>query len=100
MASKMVSYGLSADKIADVLERDVRTIEEWLQAVGKKSEQFHLFLCITLKLRLFFLQMDELWSFCKAKNHHISGFLSPLRPTANFGVMKNSVLVRITQQVA
>ena len=65
MASKMSSYGLSPEQIAEVLERDVRTIEEWLQAVGKNSEQIHRFFCLTLKLKLLFLQMDELWSFCK-----------------------------------
>lgn len=76
MASKMGSYGLSPAQIADVLERDVRTIEEWLGAIGKKSEQFHLFVCITLKLKLFFLQMDELWSFCKAKHHQLWVFIA------------------------
>jgi len=35
-----------------------------------------LFLCITLKLKLFFLQMDELWSFCKAKNHQLWVFVA------------------------
>jgi IS1 family transposase len=71
MASKMVSYGLSAEQIAEVLERDARTIEEWLTAIGKTSEQFHLFLCITLKLKLLWLQMDELWTFCQAKSHQL-----------------------------
>jgi len=37
MASKMTTYGLSHEQIADVLERDVRTIEEWLESIGKKS---------------------------------------------------------------
>jgi DNA-binding transcriptional regulator YiaG len=32
MASKMACYGLSQTQIANVLERDVRTVEEWLQA--------------------------------------------------------------------
>jgi IS1 family transposase/transposase-like protein len=76
MASKMASYGLSQAQIAEVLERDNRTVEKWLQAIGTKSEQFHLFLCITLKLKLFFLQMDELWSFCKAKNHQLWIFIA------------------------
>ena len=40
MASKMAYYGLSQTQIADVLERDVRTIEEWLQALGKKVSHF------------------------------------------------------------
>jgi transposase-like protein len=54
MASKMNSYGLSYEQIADVLERDVRTIEQWLKAISIKSEQFHLFIAITLKLKLLF----------------------------------------------
>lgn len=76
MASKMVSYGLAAEQIADVLERDTRTIEEWLAAIGKKSEQFHRFLCITLKLKLLWLQMDELWTFCQAKSHQLWVFIA------------------------
>ena len=40
MAYKMSSYGLSLEQLADVLERDIRTIEEWLQAVGKKVNKF------------------------------------------------------------
>lgn len=76
MASKMGSYGLSQEQIADVLERDVRTIEEWLQAVGKIRCQFHLFVCLTVQLKLFFLQMDELWSFCKAKSHQLWVFIA------------------------
>ena len=71
MASKMGSYGLSAGPIAEVLERDIRTIEEWLAAIGKNSEQFHLFLWITLRVKLLLLQLDELWSFCPAKNHQL-----------------------------
>ena len=39
-AAKMACYGLSQTQIADVLERDVRTIEEWLQAIGKKVSNF------------------------------------------------------------
>jgi IS1 family transposase len=33
----------------------------------EKSEQFHLFICLTVKLKLVFLQLDELWSYCLAK---------------------------------
>jgi len=36
MASKMGAYGLSYEQVADVLGRDVRTIEEWLKYIGKK----------------------------------------------------------------
>jgi hypothetical protein len=38
----MSSYGLSCDQIADVLERDPRTILQWQQALGQKSQGFHL----------------------------------------------------------
>ena len=70
MSAQMASYGLSQTQIAKVLERDVRTLEEWLQAIGK-SEQFHLVICISVKLKLLFLQLDELWSFLTAKNHQL-----------------------------
>lgn len=71
MASIMGSYGLSAEKIADVFERDVRILEEWLRALGKNREKFHVFLCLTLKLKFFLLQLDELWSVCQAKSHQL-----------------------------
>jgi hypothetical protein len=38
-AAKFFCYGLSADAIADVLEKDVRTI--WLLSMSKKSKLFH-----------------------------------------------------------
>jgi IS1 family transposase len=37
----------------------------------KKSEQFHLVICLTVKLKLVFLQLDELWSYCLAKYHKL-----------------------------
>ncbi len=40
MFAKMASYGLSPTQIAEVFERDVRAIEEWLQALGKKVINF------------------------------------------------------------
>ena len=43
MASKMACYGLSQTQIADVLERDIRTVEEWLQATPKKVNNFICF---------------------------------------------------------
>jgi len=83
MAAKMSGYGLSHEQIAEVLERDVRTVEEWLKNIGKKSvrgksfffkktfssNQFHVFLCLTLKLNLLFIQMDELWSFFRGRQN-------------------------------
>ena len=43
MAAKMNCHGLSSDQIADVLNQDTRTIETWLNAIGKKVEKFHIF---------------------------------------------------------
>ena len=37
---KMSSYGLSAEPIAEVLERDMSTIRDWLAAIGNKSQLF------------------------------------------------------------
>jgi hypothetical protein len=45
--AKLSCYGLSSEQIADVLDRDVRTIEHWLSGLGEKSEQFHTHLCLT-----------------------------------------------------
>ena len=44
--AKMTSYGLSSEQIADVRERDSRTILEWQKALGKKSQSFHLALWV------------------------------------------------------
>lgn len=76
MAAKMTSYGLSHEQVADILGRDIRTIEQWLKNIGKKSEVFHLFICGFLKLNLQFIQMDELWSFLKNKNHQLWVFIA------------------------
>lgn len=54
MASKMSCYGLSFEAIADVLERDIRTVEQWLNGIGKIRCIFHIFLCSFLKLNLHF----------------------------------------------
>lgn len=51
----------------DVLERDPRTITQWQEALGTKSQQFHFWLCTVIGLTLNFLQMDELWSYLKRK---------------------------------
>ncbi len=104
MAAKMSCHGLSQEQIAEVLERDVRTIEGWLKNIGKKSEQFHLFLCLTLKLNLFFIQMDELWSFLKGKNHQLWVFITLDNPTkfwVNFelGSRTNHTANRLVTQI-
>jgi len=104
MAAKMSSYGLSNDQVADVLERDERTIEQWLKDIGKKSEQFHIFLCLTLKLKLLFLQMDELWSFLKGKKHQLWVFIAldaPSKFWINFelGSRTNHTASRLVSQI-
>jgi transposase-like protein len=81
MAAKMSSYGLSHEAIADVLGRDIRTVEQWCTGIGKKSEVFHIFLCSFLKLNLQFLQLDELWSFCQSKSHQLWVFIGLDVPT-------------------
>jgi IS1 family transposase len=85
MASKRGSYGLSAEKSADIFERDVRTIEEWLHAIGKTSKQFHVFICIIFKLKLFLLKMDKLWSVCQAQSHPLWVFIAFESPS-KFGI--------------
>ena len=42
--AKLSSHGLSIEIIADVLNRDTRTIDNWLSAMGKKVNNFtHLY---------------------------------------------------------
>ena len=35
---KLIKYGLSSEQIADVLEKDPRTIEAWVKAIAEKSQ--------------------------------------------------------------
>ena len=56
-------YGLHAEAISDILNKDVRTIHEWQSALGGKAKSFHISICILLKLCIGSLQMDEIWSF-------------------------------------
>ncbi|MEL4895561.1 hypothetical protein [Crocosphaera sp. Alani8] len=42
-AGKLIKYGLGVEQIADVLERDVRTIEGWVEGIADKSQKFHEF---------------------------------------------------------
>ncbi len=65
---KLIKYGLSSEQIADVLEKDPRTIEVWLRAIAEKSKNFHNFVCLLIGITIEFLQMDELWSYLKNKN--------------------------------
>ena len=75
-AAKLVAHGLSAEPIADVLERDIRTVETWLKAISKKGQQFHLFLCLAIKINIIFLQMDELWSYVINKKKQLWVFIA------------------------
>ncbi len=72
----MTTYGFSGDQIADVLERDSRTILEWQKALAKKSQSFHLALCTLIGLTLTFLQIDEIWSYLKRKRRQLWVFIT------------------------
>ena len=74
--AKLVKYGLSCQQIADVLVRDVRTVESWVKEIAEKSERFHNFICIFLGITIEFLQMDELWSYLKNKRRQLWIFIA------------------------
>ena len=74
-ASKLSSYGLSTQAIADVLEKDQRTIATWQRCVCKKVNNFHSFMCLAIPLTLFFIQMDELWSYLSSKQRQLWVFI-------------------------
>jgi IS1 family transposase/transposase-like protein len=87
--AKLSSYGLSTDAIADVLEKDSRTIATWQEGISKKSNMFHIFICLATTLILSFIQMDELWSFLKNKKKQLWVFIGidvPTRFWVNFEV--------------
>ena len=46
----LIKYGLGVEQIADVLERDVRTIEGWVEGIAEKSQKFHEFICVAIAL--------------------------------------------------
>ncbi len=75
-AAKLIKYGLGVEQIADVLERDVRTIEGWVKGIADKSQKFHEFACLAITLNLLYLQMDELWSYLKKKKKQLWVFIS------------------------
>ncbi|WDN89707.1 hypothetical protein BuS5_02675 [Desulfosarcina sp. BuS5] len=78
--AKLNSYGLGTNAIADVLQKDRRTIEQW-----QKGQQFHLFLCFTIGLTIVFFQMDELWSYLKNKSQQLWVFIA-LESTTKFWI--------------
>ena len=61
---------------ADVLGRDVRTVEQWLLALGGKGQKFHLFLCLNIGISILSLQTDELWSYLKNKSRQLWVFIA------------------------
>jgi IS1 family transposase len=73
--SKLSCYGLSPEAIADVLNKDVRTIATWQRGVSKKANLFHEVICLLIPLTVMFLQMDELWSYLKNKNNRLWVFI-------------------------
>ena len=72
---KLSCYGVSTDAIADVLEKDPRTIATWQRSISKKANLFHETLCLTITLVTFFLQMDELWSYLGNKGKQLWVFV-------------------------
>lgn len=74
--AKLTKYGLSSEQIADVLEKDPRTIAQWLEALAEKSQTFHGFICLIIGLSLQFVQLDELWSYLKNKGHQLWVFVA------------------------
>lgn len=83
--AKLSSYGLATDAIADLLQKDRRTIEQWQKAIGQKGHQFHRFFCFTIGLTILFLQMNELWSYLKNKNQQLWVFIA-LESTTKFWI--------------
>jgi len=74
-AAKMSCLGVSTDGIADVLDKDPRTISTWQRSISKKANVFHEDLCLTITLATFFLQMDELWSYLGNKRKQLWVFV-------------------------
>lgn len=96
--AKLIKYGLSCEQIADVLEKDPRTIATWVSAIATKSKNFHNFICLVIGITIEFLQMDELWSYLQKKNDNF-GYLLPLSPKVNSGLILNLGQELIIQQI-
>jgi len=71
---KMLKHGLHPEAVADVLDKDVRTILTWTEAIATKTEKFHL--CMSIGLIISFLQLDELWNYIKNKRKKVWIFTS------------------------
>jgi len=81
----MNCFCASCDQIAEIDDRDARTIEKWLKAIGNKAEQFHMFIWRAYQLNLLFVLLSELWSFLCNKSHQLWVFISLDAPT-KFGI--------------
>ena len=57
---KLIKYGLSSEQIADVLEKDPRTIEAWVTAIAKKVKGFIILFVFELASQLNFFR----WMNC------------------------------------
>ena len=72
---KLSCHGLSTDAIADVLEKDSRTIATWQRGVAKKTNLFHDLVCLSITLAVLSMQMDEPWPFLRNKNNQSWAFV-------------------------
>ena len=79
--AKLLKRGLAMVEIADVLQKDERTICAWKQAISGKSQAFHLWICCQIGIIVSFLQMDELWSYVRDKSRQLSVFAALDVPT-------------------
>jgi IS1 family transposase len=79
--AKLKAEGLSNEPIADVLERDTRTIATWSSAISEKSRVWHISLCSMIGIVMKFLQLDELWSFIGSKAQQLWVFAALDVPT-------------------
>ncbi len=79
--AKLKSEGLSNEPIADVMDKDERTIERWNEAISEKSRLWHINLCSMIGIVIRFLQLDELWSFMSSKAQQLWVFAALDVPT-------------------
>ena len=73
---KLITHGLSWEEIADVLEKDPRTIKGWVEAIAEKSQRFHNFICLLIGITIEYLQRSELWSYLKNKKRQLWVFIA------------------------
>ena len=102
--AKLKCYGLHECQIADVLQRDERTVLTWSKALSEKSFNFHIWFCSLFELVIRFLQMDELWSYVGSKKQQFWIFTALDVPTRfwfffAFGKRTNITAKRLLGQV-